>query len=56
MDILVGAAGAANFDTAPYKDRLFEAILDAETPHLKADPDLIASIRAEWHKRRAEMP
>ncbi|MGE0230818.1 MAG: patatin-like protein [Flavobacteriaceae bacterium] len=52
VDILVDAAGAEAFDTAPYKDRLFEAILDAEAPHLKADPELIPSIRAEWQKRR----
>ena len=51
VDIVVTAVSESgvlhDIDVASIKHRLFTAILDAEEPFLTADPDLIATIRAE---------
>lgn len=51
VDIVLGAIGESeifhDIDATGIKQRLFHAILDAEEPFLKADPDLIATIRKE---------
>ena len=51
VDILLGAVEETDLlhgiDAAAFKHRLFEAILDAEEPFLKADENLIADLRQE---------
>lgn len=51
VDIIMGAVGESevihDLDCSAFKTRLFHAILDAEEPHLKADPGLISTIRKE---------
>jgi len=51
VDIVLGAIGESevfhDIDTSAVKRKLFHAILDAEEPFLKADPDLIPAIRRE---------
>ncbi len=58
VDIVMGAVGESEIyhdvDCSDFKRRLFHAILDAEEPFLKADPDLIASIRKEIDSRAEE--
>lgn len=48
VDIVLKAAGQETaVDAARLKQRLFRAIIEAERPHLKADPALIPDIEAE---------
>lgn len=51
VDILLGAVEETDLvhgiDPLAFKHRLFEAILDAEAPFLKADENLIPGLRAE---------
>ena len=51
VDIIMGAVSESDIvhdiDCSDFKRRLFHAILDAEEPFLKADPDLISTIRRE---------
>lgn len=51
VDIVLGAVSESevihDLDGSSFKTKLFHAILDAEEPHLKADPELIAKIRSE---------
>jgi patatin-related protein len=56
VDIVLSAVSESevfhDIDTGDIKQRLFEAILDAEEPHLKANADLIPAIRSEIAARR----
>lgn len=51
VDIVLGAVSESeiihDIDSSDFKRRLFHAILDAEEPFLKADPELIPTIRKE---------
>lgn len=53
VDILTGAADVQGFDAQPFKYRLFESILAAESRHLAADPDLIGTLRRELAEAQA---
>ena len=53
LDMLISAVGprlAKPLDTTAIRQRLFNAILDAEEPNLKADPDLIDGLRRKLNE------
>jgi patatin-related protein len=54
VSIVLSAVGerlSATVHAGDLRRRLFEAILDEEESHLKADPELVASVRAELAER-----
>jgi hypothetical protein len=54
LDMLMSAIGphlAQPFDRAAIRQRLFDAILESETGHLQADPDLIAGLKRQVKER-----
>jgi patatin-related protein len=56
VDVLLSAMGSrrpAGFDPDRIRERLFAAILEAEAPHLLADPDLIPGLRRRLGVRNA---
>ncbi|HVJ40064.1 MAG TPA: patatin-like protein [Dongiaceae bacterium] len=53
LDMLLSAVGprlAQPLDTTAIRQRLFNAILDAEAPNLRADPDLIDNLRRKLNE------
>jgi hypothetical protein len=54
LDMLMSAIGpllAQPFDRAEIRQRLFDAILESEAEHLRADPDLIAGLKRQVKER-----